>query len=71
MLAVDCPPALLEQVPKEKRTALLGVLAQDPRPSYQADPDRVYGMSFAGLEVRFTVDGGRLVVTEISKGEPV
>ena len=71
MLAVDCPPALLEQVPDEKRAALLGVLAQDPRPSYQADPDRVYGMSFAGLEVHFTVNGGRLIVTEISGGAAV
>ena len=48
-LAVDCPPALLERVPPEKRAALLGVLAEDPRPSYQDDPARVYGMSFAGL----------------------
>ena len=64
-LTVDCPPALLEQVPAEKRSALLGVLAQDPRPSYQTDPNRVYGMSFAGLEVRFTVDSGRLVVKSI------
>ena len=58
-------------IPDEKRAALLGVLAQDPRPSYQADPDRVYGMSFAGLEVHFTVNGGRLIVTEISGGAAV
>ncbi len=65
-LAVDCPAELLEALPPEKRAALLGVLAQDPRPSYQADPLRVYGMSFAGHEVRFTVDGGRLTVVEIA-----
>ena len=65
LLAVDCPPALLERVPEEKRSALLGVLAQDPRPSYQEDPDRVYGMSFAGLEVKFSVDGDALTVREI------
>lgn len=64
-LAVDCPPALLDRVPAEKREALLGVLAEDPRPAYQADPERVYGMSFAGLEVRFTVAGRRLTVEEI------
>ncbi len=64
-LAVDCPPALLERVPPEKRAALLGVLAEDPRPSYQDDPARVYGMSFAGLEVRFTAAEGRLTVREI------
>ena len=64
-LEVDCPPALLARVPEEKRPALLAVLAQDPRPQYQNDPKRSYGMSFAGLEVRFQVVEGRLMVTEI------
>ena len=65
-LAVDCSPALLDRVPEDKRAALLAVLAQDPRPQYQDDPDRVYGMAFAGLEVKFRVAGERLMVTEIS-----
>lgn len=64
-LAVDCPPELLARVPEEKRAALLGVLSEDPRPPYQDDPQRVYGMGFAGAEVRFTVDNGRLLVREI------
>lgn len=64
-LAVDFPPDLLDRVPPERRAALAGVLAQDPRPHYQTDPDRVYGMSFAGLEVKFTVDGGTLTVREV------
>ena len=64
-LEVDCPPALLARVPEEKRPALLAVLAQDPRPQEQNDPKRLYGMSFAGLEVRFQVVEGRLMVTEI------
>ena len=64
-LEVDCPPALLARVPEEKRPALLAVLAQDPRSQYQNDPKRIYGMSFAGLEVRFQVVEGRLMVTEI------
>lgn len=64
-LEVDCPPALLARVPEEKRPALLAVLAQDPRPQYQNDPKRIYGMSFAGVEVRFQVVEGRLMVTEI------
>ncbi len=64
-LTVDCPPELLEGVPADKRPALLAVLAQDPRPQYQDDPARVYGMSFTGLEVKFRVAGKRLVVTEI------
>ena len=64
-LAVDIPPDLLERVPPERRRALLGVLAQDPRPRYQKDPDRVYGFGFAGLEVRFSVADGVLTVWEI------
>ena len=64
-LAVDIPPDLLERVPPERRRALRGVLAQDPRPRYQEDPDRVYGFGFAGLEVRFSVADGVLTVREI------
>ena len=65
-LEVDCPDRLLDCVPEGKRAALLAVLAQDPRPQYQDDPNRVYGMAFAGLEVKFRVAGERLTVTEIS-----
>ena len=64
-LAVTVPPELLERVPAEKRAALTGVLAQDPRPSYQDDPERVYGMTFAGLEVRFRVKGEELTVCAV------
>ena len=64
-LEVICPDALLAPVPADKRPALLGVLAQDPRPQYQDDPGRVYGMSFAGFEVRFQVEGARLTVLGI------
>ena len=56
---------LLEQVPEDHREALRGVLAQDPRPHYQKDPDRVYGFLFAGMEIRFSVDGDRLTVRDI------
>ena len=45
----------------------MGVLAQDPRPSYHDDPERVYGMRFAGLEVRFSVNGTELTVLEIAE----
>ena len=65
-LAVDCPWELLQTVPEGKRAALLAVLAQDPRPQYQDDPGRVYGMAFAGLEVKLRVDGARLAVEEIN-----
>lgn len=64
-LTVDFPPQLLERVPRELREALSGVLAQDPRPTYHHDPQRVYGMAFGGLQVRFTVDGDRLAVVEV------
>ena len=64
-LAVECPPELLTRVPEGSRAALLGVLAQDPRPSYQDNPGRVYGFGFAGLEVRFAVREGVLTVTDI------
>lgn len=50
----------------EKLEALRGVLEQDPRPRYQQDPERVYGMSFAGHEVRFRVEGDAVYVVEIS-----
>ena len=67
-LQVECPPALLAAVPEEKRPALLGVLAEDPRPAYQADPERVYGMAFARLEVKFTVSGDTLTVLAVEPG---
>ncbi len=57
----------LTPVPEEKREALLEILRQDPRPSYQDDPARVYGMAYAGLQVRFRVEDGNLYVTEIRR----
>jgi len=61
-LEVHADPRLLEQLPPERRAALLGVLRQDPRPAYQNDPERVYGLEFAGFDVKFTVDSGILTV---------
>ena len=66
-LEVDIPPELLSRVPQELREALIGVLAQDPRPTYQHDPERVYGMAFGGLEVRFTVAEPVLRVVEVEE----
>lgn len=65
-LRVECPPKLLEPVEEGRRAALLGVLAQDPRPTYQHDPDRVYGLAFGGWEVKFTVAEDVLTVREIA-----
>ncbi len=68
-LAVRISDALLLKIPENKRAALRGVLANDPRPRYQKDPERVYTMDFANLTVRFTVADGVLTVTEISPME--
>ena len=68
VLEVDFPPELLAQVPEGKRGALIGVLSRDPRPSYQHDPDRVYGMAFGGWEVGFSVDGDTLHVRWVKPG---
>jgi len=64
-LEVVIPPEALAQIPENRREALRGILAQDPRPHYQNDPERVYGFGFAGLEIRFSVDGNRLLVQEV------
>ena len=66
-LAIDFPPTLLECVPPDKRNALLSALKEDPRPSYQDDPKRIYGMSFAGLEVKFSVKVEVLTVLSVQK----
>lgn len=64
-LKVVFPVDLLARVPENKRAALNGVLAGDPRPSYQDDPERVYGFAFAGMEIKFRVRAGILTVTDV------
>lgn len=64
-LTVEIPEECLAAVPAEKREALRKVLAEDPRPAYQDDPERVYGLVFAGTEVRFTVRDGLLRVCKV------
>lgn len=66
-LDVRIPDEQSLKVPESKRAALRGVLANDPRPRYQKDPDRVYAMDFADLTVRFSVKDGVLTVTEIER----
>ena len=66
-LQVDFPEELLELFPREKRDAILGVLSQDPRPAYDTDETRLYGVEFAGFDVRFTVTGELLQVKELIK----
>lgn len=62
---VVCPAELLAAVPAEKQQGLLALLEQDPRPGYADDPNRLYGMEYAGFDIRFTVAGGKLTVKEI------
>ena len=64
-LAVIYGPGLEERIPDGKRAALTGILANDPRPRYQEDPERVYGLRFAGKNVKFRVSEGVVTVTEI------
>ena len=64
-LQVVFPPELLEKIPEAKRPALLQALSLDPRPAYQQDPGRVYGVLFAGHNVRFRVEGGTVTVVEV------
>ena len=66
-LNVHIPEEFVEKIPEEKRAAVIGVLAQDPRPSYQDDPERVYGMAFGGMDVSFWVVEGRLTVCGVKK----
>ena len=67
-LKVEFPEELLNQYPQEKRQAVLGILSQDPRPTYFQDPERVYGVPFAGFDVKFRVDGDLLIVCGLEKG---
>ena len=68
-LAVEIPQRWLERIPPKEQEGLLGVLAQDPRPPYQQDPQRVYGMRFGELEVKFSVSGGVLTVCQVERKE--
>lgn len=65
-LNVEFPDELLKKIREEKRKALIAVLSQDPRPQYQNDPERIYGMDFAGYNIKFIVDDNLLIVTEIN-----
>ena len=65
LLEVEFPEELLKLLPQEKQAAAVGVLSHDPRPSYQKDSDRVYGLNFGGFDIRFTVKDKRLTVQSV------
>lgn len=70
LLQVSFPADLLQRLPQDKQQAAIGVLSHDPRPSYQRKPDRVYGIAFAGFDIRFTVQDDILTVHTVEKGFP-
>ena len=67
LLEVDFPAALLERLPQDKRQSAVAVLSHDPRPSYQRKPGRIYGICFAGFDIRFQVEKNRLTVCDAVK----
>lgn len=66
-LEIDFPEPLLKSIPEDKRDALTAVLKQDPRPQYQDDAERIYGLAFAGYDIRFIISDSILTVVEIEK----
>ena len=67
LLKVNFPQELLEKLPEDKQEAVIGVLSHDPRPSYQRKPDRIYGVTFAGFDIRFQVRDDVLTVVDVIK----
>jgi hypothetical protein len=67
LLDVIFPEELLDLLPEAKRDAARAVLSHDPRPSYQRKPGRVYGLNFAGFDIRFTVEDKTLTVQTVEK----
>ena len=65
LLNVDFPAAFLEKLPKNKQQAAIEVLSHDPRPSYQRDSNRIYGLPFGGYDIRFTVIENTLSVVDV------
>lgn len=65
ILAVEFPSQLLALIPSDLHEGLIAVLAQDPRPAYQGDPERIYGMKFSDYEIRFTVNNNCLNVCDV------
>lgn len=69
LLEVEFPNDILIRVPEKQRESLVAVLAHDPRPQYQDDPQRIYGMVFGNLEIKFQVNGMKLIVVSVEQVE--
>ena len=70
-LTVQCSEELMRHIPEQHRQAIMDILAQDPRPHYQQDPNRIYGMEFADMEIKFRVEEKTLSICEINRKEQV
>lgn len=70
LLEVVCPEEILAMLPDDKRAGLLDTLSQDPRPSFHNDPDRIYGLPYAGVDFHFRVSGDTLTVLSAEKLRP-
>ncbi|MCM1284792.1 MAG: tRNA (N6-threonylcarbamoyladenosine(37)-N6)-methyltransferase TrmO [Acetobacter sp.] len=66
-LNIDFPENLLKIIPKEKQAGIIGILKQDPRPAYQNDSERIYGVKYSDYDIHFTVNENRLTVIDIKK----
>ena len=66
ILNVNFPAALLQLLPENKREVATAVLSHDPRPSYQRSVERIYGLTFAGYDIRFRVEEKTLYVIEVN-----
>ena len=70
-LTVQCSEELMGHIPEQHRQTIMDILAQDPRPHYQQDPNRIYGMEFADMEIKFRVEEKTLTICEINRKEQV
>lgn len=68
-MEVDCPPGILDKLPEDQRENLLGILSLNPIPSYQKEPDRIYGLAYAGFEVKFKVEADRISLLSLEPAE--
>lgn len=66
-LDVEVSPEVLEQIPKEKREAVMEILSQDPRPGYQREPERIYGMEYGGMDMKFRVEDEKIILMKVEK----
>lgn len=68
-LKVELSEKVSQKLPENLRRPLTDLLACDPRPSYQSDPERIYGLDVAGYSIKFTVNGDVLTVKDIISHE--